>query len=121
MAGDTAMMQNSLTKLWDREVTIKAVRSSGRSYIVDDGNRLFIRNIRWLKHMKAELVNVVVAQSVADAARRSCLAHKSEATRFLAGEELQGVRKVVTWAHPLTKTVHFHRDGRAGELIVGLP
>ena len=121
MAGDAAMMQDSLTKRWDREVTIKAVRSSGRSYIVDDGNRLFIRNIRWLKHMKAELVNVVVTQSVADTARRSCLAHNSEATRFRAGEELQRVRKEVTWANPLTKTVHFHKDGRAGELIVGLP
>lgn len=117
MAGDMAMMQNTLTKLWDREVTIKAVRSSGRSYIVDDGDRLFIRNIRWLKHRKAEVVNVVIARSGADAARRSCLARRSEARRFLAGEQSEGERKVVSWAHPLTTTVHFWNDGHAGELL----
>ena len=117
MAGDMALMQNPLTKLWDHEVTIKAVRSSGRSYIVDDGDRLFIRNIRWLKHRKAEVVNVVIAQSGADAARRSCLARRSEQQRFLAGEQSEGERKVVSWAHPLTTTVHFWNDGHAGELL----
>ena len=53
-------MQDASTKLWSRQGTIKAVRPSGRSYIVDSGDRLYKRNIKWLRPMPVETVTVVL-------------------------------------------------------------
>ena len=52
-------MQDASTKLWSRQGTIKAVRPSGRSYIVDSGDRLYKRNIKWLRPLPVEKVTVV--------------------------------------------------------------
>ena len=52
-------MQDPVTKLWSKEGTIKAVRPSGRSYIVDSGDRLYKRNLKWSKPLPAEQVTVV--------------------------------------------------------------
>ena len=52
-------MQDASTKLWSRQGIIKAVRPSGRSYIVDSDDRLYKRNIKWLRPMPVESVTVV--------------------------------------------------------------
>ena len=59
MVGQEVKMQDASTKLWSRQGTIKAVRPSGRSYIVDSGDRLYKRNIKWLRPMPVESVTVV--------------------------------------------------------------
>ena len=135
-------MQDPVTKLWSKEGTIEAVRPSGRSYIVDSGDRLYKRNLKWSKPLPAEQVTVVhddvsgaeldevSAAGGDDSAegdscppapapaqrRRSCLAAKAEKLRWRHGEEV--TLKSVTWARPLTTSsdnfVLQTRDGRVG-------
>ena len=52
-------MQDATTKLWSRHGTVKAVRPSGRSYIIDSGERLYKRNIKWLRPAPVEEVTFV--------------------------------------------------------------
>ena len=59
VVGQEVKMQDASTKLWSRQGVIKAVRPSGRSYIVDSGDRLYKRNIKWLRPMPVESVTVV--------------------------------------------------------------
>lgn len=129
VVGQEVRMQDPTTKLWSREGTIKAVRPSGRSYIVDSGDRLYKRNIKWLRPLPVEQVTVVHdgeggadqdAESVAagddkaggdpscspDQAarapapgRRSCMAARSEQRCWQSGEVHP--RKTVSWARPL--------------------
>ena len=59
VVGQEVRMQDASTKLWSRQGTVKAVRPSGRSYIIDSGDRLYKRNIKWLRPMPEESVTVV--------------------------------------------------------------
>ena len=133
VVGQEVRMQDPSTKLWSKEGTIKAVRPSGRSYIVDSGDRLYKRNIKWLRPLPVEQVTVVHDGEVgADQAaesgaagddragcdprlspdqaarapapvRRSCLAARTEQRCWQGGEVLP--RKTVSWARPLYTAV----------------
>ncbi len=59
VVGQEVLMQDASTKLWSRQGTVKAVRPSGRSYIVDCDDRLYKRNIKWLRPVPEEAVTVV--------------------------------------------------------------
>merc|ERR1712015_61544 len=59
VVGQEVLMQDATSKLWSRQGVIKAVRPSGRSYIVDCDDRLYKRNIKWLRPMPEESVTVV--------------------------------------------------------------
>ena len=59
VVGQEVLMQDATTKLWSRHGTVKAVRPSGRSYIIDSGERLYKRNIKWLRPAPVEAVTFV--------------------------------------------------------------
>ena len=59
VVGQEVLMQDASTKLWSRQGTVKAVRPSGRSYIIDSGDRLYKRNIKWLRPAPVEAVTFV--------------------------------------------------------------
>ena len=130
MVGQEVRMMDPVTKLWNKEGTVKAVRPSGRSYVIDAGDRLYKRNIKWLKPVPAEQVNFVSdgessgelgeesACGADDKAassscspppcppprRRSCLAARAERLRWRQGVEVTPGSKRVMWASPLTTT-----------------
>ena len=59
VVGQEVLMQDATSKLWSRQGVVKAVRPSGRSYIVDCDDRLYKRNIKWLRPVPEEAVTVV--------------------------------------------------------------
>ena len=61
-SGDRALLQDVHTKQWTIAVTIKAVRASGRSYIVDSGRQIYIRNMKHLKRIYEEEVRIVMTK-----------------------------------------------------------
>ena len=60
--GDQVWMQDNSSKLWKIEATVKAIRPSGRSYIVDTGDDLYNRNKRYLKKVSEEVIKVIMSK-----------------------------------------------------------
>ena len=131
--GQAVLMSDPISKLWDRESTIKSIRPSGRCYVVDMGHKLYKRNLRYLKPAPVKEVAFISDQIQGDGSapstsgqarpgRRSCLAGKAERRRFLHGEEQERGVKRVSWATPISTCLNFpslqtqeqvlERDGR---------
>ena len=60
--GEQVWMQDNSSKLWNIEATVKAIRPSGRRYIVNTGDNLYIRNLRYLKKVSEEVIKVVMSK-----------------------------------------------------------
>ncbi len=85
VVGQEVLMQDASTKLWSRQGTVKAVRPSGRSYIIDSGDRLYKRNIKWLRPAPVESVTLVTADGCDDTGDQSAPGVDDAAVESAAG------------------------------------